>query len=368
MTAQNMIPGAVLTKTFQVGIICPILDLKVTVLPSLVKTGSTPKTITGRNQPVQVNVNIRQGSMVVYRIDKGDGTSDMRNHSDKLQPEEVSFMLVYTSGKVYSINVTVENPLSSEHFVFDIEVTDCPPELLEITGSPEINNPATVTRGTDYKVVGTITPAGNCSASKPAISYSIQFYSLDTNSLLTNTSAKIDALYFTIPKLSRPAGKYKITFTQVAYSSEGPKISIKTAYLTIKQTPLLASVASGSTRQIPLKKQLRAEDNTTSYYTFTLDGSPSYDPDNKSNPLTYEWHCMSKGFKPDGDRKYVCNHTDLRRYRPDSWGPRITVDTSQFTLNTTYTFVLKVAYETRQSNYSQQISFLSGSPPAVEFE
>lgn len=366
VTAKNMIPGSILTKTFQVGVICPIVDLTVESQPSITKAMATHTIQIGSNQDIKVTVKIRQGSMVVYRIDKGDGTFDKANHIDKLYPQEVTFILNYPTVKVYHVNVTLENPISSAYYAFDVQVKNCPIELLEITGSPEAANPTFIARGSDYKVTGQIIPSQNCSGNEAIVTYAIEFYNIETNSLLKSEDLNKDNLIFNIPKLSQPAGRYRIDFIQNATTADGPVVNIKNAYVTIKQTPLLATIESGSSRSIPLKKKLQESDNTTSYYQFSLDGSPSYDPDDRTSVLTYEWYCRATG--PRAVNSTVCNRTDFEPYRQAEWQSKIPVHTSEFTIDVTFEFLLKVKHKSRMSNYSQLITFLAGSPPAVEFE
>ena len=372
-----MIQGGSIVKEFDVGILCPITRFEVNTDPTLSKTN---KTTTGRNIAVTVTITITQGSYVIYRIDKGDGTTDIKNHSSLLKPETVTFTLNYASASTYTVNVTAENPLprSLVFFEFEVEVSDCPPELLEITGSPQADNPAVITRGLDYKVTGNIiTP--NCSV--PKVLYSVEFYSIDENDENNNLDSRNIAkenLQYIIKKLTRPAGKYKIVFNQVINTDKGPLKNVKTAYLHIKQTPLLALIDSGSSRRVPLKKTLNKAGNATSYYSLQLDGSPSYDPDNKSTPLQYKWLCRSKNFSIPVNRSgqvFECNSTNYMPY-PDrdqklvirDSGSKTSVDTKFFAINTEYDFLLVVSDITRTSNYSQKITFVRGNPPAVEFQ
>ena len=370
VTAKNMIPGTEVTKEFEVGILCPIKELTVTTDPFLDRSGSKPKVISGRNRDVTVTVKIKQGSFAIYSIEKGDGTNDMHNHSTKLEPEEVKFTLNYAVARVYAVNITVTNPISEEKFDFEVEVSDCPPEELEITGSPEAQNPSVVTRGLDYKVIGTVTPTANCTGSKPEIKYSIVFHSIDNNNDLdTRMNVAADNLIYTVKKQSQPAGKYKINVIQEITTPDGPQKNIKTAYLTIKETPLLAMIDSGSARQLPKKKKLKKEDTTSHYYLFDLDGKLSYDPDNKTNPLIYEWQCRSRTIViPSNISGSECNHTDFRDYQKSLWQSRMAVNTSGFSINVTYEFLLRVRLGSRASNYTQTIVFVRGNPPTVEFE
>ena len=371
VTAKNMIANAAITKELEVGVLCPIGNFTVTTDPYLDKSASPPKTTSGRDSPISVTVKITQGSFAIYHIDKGDGTSETKNHSTKLEPEEFTFTLNYPSTDEYTINITAENVISKNHYTFVVEVSDCPPELLEITGSPEPLNPTMVTRGLDYKVTGTVTPPPNCTASGAPTSYSIEFHSIDQNKVLESRNVTKEDLIYVVPRLSQRAGKYKILFIQYIETQKGPQKSIKTAYLTIKQTPLLAMIDSGSSRQLPLRKLLSKSDNTAYYYQFSLDGSLSYDPDDKSNRLEYEWRCRSRALIKPSNRsniEYKCNHTDFRPYQQSQWQSKMTVNTSGFVINATYEFLLTVSFQNRTSNYTQTIFFVRGNPPTVEFE
>lgn len=364
-----MIPGKEKMKEFEVGILCPIKELTVTTDPYLDKTASKPKVVSGRNKAITVTVKIKQGSFAIYSIQKDDGTSEMRNHSSKLEPQEVTFTLNYALTKVYKVNVTVSNPISKERFEFEVDISDCPPEEIEITGSPEAQNPAMVTRGLDYKVTGTVTSTGNCTGDKPVIKYSIVFHSIDRNKDLDKKEVTAKTLTYTVKKQSQPAGKYKINFVQNVSTPEGPQKNIKTAYLTIKQTPLLAMIDSGSARQLPLRKQLNKDILVSNYYLFELDGSLSYDPDNKTNQLKYEWECRAKTIVPPSNHSgSECNHTDFRSYQQSPWQSKMAVNTSGFSINVTYEFLLRVRLGNRTSNYTQTILFVGGNPPAVAFQ
>ena len=364
-----MIPGADVMKEFEVGILCPIQGLdKLRTNPSLDKSGQKPKIVSGRNREISITIKLTQGSYVIYTIDKADGKSEMRNHSTELEPKEVTFKLTYSVIGKYLVNITARNLISEERYEFEADINNCPPEELEITGSPEEGNPTMITRGMEYKVTGTVTKP-NCTGSQDPVSYSIEFHSIDNSRVLERKNATNDTLRYTVAKLSRDAGMYKIVFTQEIRTSDGLQRNIKTAYLLIKQTPLLAMIDSGSSRQLPLRK-ISSKGKAPQFYLVELDGSLSYDPDNKSSPLTYEWLCRASNLTLVTNRTYECNHTEFRPYQKSLWQAKMTVNTSGFVVNTTYEFLLKISdkSKSRTSNYTQKIYFVRSGPPAVQFQ
>lgn len=363
-----------------VEIICPIKKLKVSSNPAFSEINGIKRVLTASNADIVLTVTVEEGSFVVYRLNDVAKTNpeQMTNHSDQVTPKELTFSFKYKKQGIYKAVVSAENSLSKENFTFEIQVIDCQPEELELTGSPEIGNPTFTTRGIDYKVIGNI-KAPDCNTSKVPVKYKVELIALDKGDKIIDKrnltkNAITNEIVYVLEKLTRPPGRYVIRVKQSYKSGNETQTISKDAFVTIKQTPLFAVIASGSTRSIPLKKRLTPDANTTEPYNFTLDASASNDPDNKTMPLKYEWFCKADSWShiEQDNRTKRCLNTDFKTFQPLT-NKELLVNTKGLYINLTYHFLLSVTVlsnknDTRRSNYTQKITFLDGEPPEVAFQ
>ena len=335
------------------------------------------RVLTSANTDVVVTVTLEQGSFVIYRLNDAVNPEQKKNHSDQITPKRFTFSFRYAKQDIYKAVVSAENPLSKENFTFEVQVINCQPEKLELTGSPEAKNPTYTTRGVDYKVTGNIKPP-DCNTSKVPVKYKVELIALDQGDKMIDErnltkNAITNEILYVIEKLTRPPGRYVIRFKQSYISDNELQTLSKDAFVTIKQTPLFAVIASGSSRTIPLKKRPTPDANTTETYNFTLDASASKDPDNKTMPLKYEWLCKADSWSHiEKDNRTLCLNTDFKTFQPLAT-KNLIINTGGFYINLTYHFLVRVTVlsnknDSRMSNYTQKITFLDGEPPAVAFQ
>ena len=364
-------------KTVSIDVVCPIKELKVTSNPSFSEINGMKRVLTSSNTDVVVTVTLKQGSFVIYRLNDIALPEQTKNHSDQITPKQFTFIFKYAKQGIYRPVVSAENPLSKENFTFEVQVINCQPEKLELTGSPEAKNPTYTTRGVDYKVTGNIKPP-DCNTSKVTVEYKVELIAQDQGDKiidernLTKNAISNEILYV-LEKLTWPPGRYVIRFKQSYTSDNEPQTISKDAFVIIKQTPLFAVIASGSSRTIPLKKRLTPDANTTDPYNFTLDASASKDPDNKTMLLKYEWFCKADSWSHiEKDNRTLCLNTDFKYFQPLTT-EKLLINTGGFYINLTYHFLVRVTVlsnknDSRMSNYTQKIKFLDGEPPAVAFQ
>ncbi len=367
VTAENRLPGAK-TETVNVDIVCPITGLKVLPVPAFTMVDGKPQIIVQSKTNVELKVTIETGSFVMYQFQNGvDLKHQNKDHSTLIMPKQVIFYFTYNDEGNYDAKIIVSNSLSKEELAFKVAVKDCSSPALTITGSPVESNPTYVIRGEDYSVTGTLAKI-NCTLNNP-VAYSAEFYRIGNNVALDTKQLTVDNLKYTVPKNTYPAGKYKVTFNQNTTGAKGPETASSHAYVDIKESDLVATIESGSSRTIPQKKRDSPSSNTTSFYIVQLDGSSSYDPDNSASTLSYEWQCKGDSLPP----KTPAEQANLLCYSPSlialsETTSKLSINTEKFIADFTYEFSLTVKQGARAASITQRITFISGNPPTVQFE
>eukprot|EP00794_Sanderia_malayensis_P008988 gene8988-9948_t len=366
--AQNRVSVSPKTQTANVDILCPIAGLKVVATPMFSTVAGQSQVTLQTKTTVQLAVSIQQGSFVTYRFENGvDSNHQNKDHSTLLTPKAVIFYFKYTTTGTFNARINVKNSVSEESFAFKVIVTDCPAPVLTITGSPQVNNPTFVTRGEDYTVKGSLKSA-NCTVSN-TITYTALLYKVGNSTALDTKTMTYDKLKYVVAKGTVPAGKYKVVFRQIVQTDKGNEKTELEAYVVVKQSDLVASIKSGSSRTIPIKTRPSASANYTVFYEVVLDASSSYDPDVETTTnLKYEWLCKGISVTVPVHQQVNQSCFNPQYTKLSTTKSKLQIDTKRFQADKKYVFQVTVSKEGREANYSQAITFISGNPPTVRFE
>ena len=368
--AENGLPSPI-TKTATVDIACAVDGLRVQPTPTFSTVDSNSVVVLQSQQELLLIVTIQEGSFVNYKFLTGDGLQEQnKDDSSLINPaKQVTFKHKYTKEKTYDASILVNNSFSSKEMKFKVKVQDCPPARLTITGSPVISNPTVITTGEDYSVIGSIEKS-DCA--QYIIEYTAFLYNISSSPTQLDTqNLTVASLKYTLLKDTRSAGQYKITFMQAFNGSNGLEKTGYDAYVTIKQSDLVANIASGTSRKMPATRRSSPTANTTVPYDFTLDASGSFDPDSEKKELKYSWLCRQltlplPALTPEEAKSLTCHSSVLVLLEKAT--AKIPLSTAGFQENKQYEFVVRVRDGNRVSNYTQKILFLPGAPPQVEFE
>ena len=332
---------------------------------------------------LNLELNVAQGSYIIYTISWGDGHNDKVDLSNQIIPQPRALSHLYSEIGNFTLIVKVSNNNFELRKNFTVMAMDCTIPPIFMPGGISRDDAIDISSMSKYEIRASYR-FKNQTCSDTIMPYLIGEWNVfnDSNGdFIEGQSATMSNLMFEFnEKLNYDPGVYSIVLT-LAWMQEGNNLTLSyTSYVKVFTRSLDAIISEGNTREIAFKMELA--DGTTTYYDFEIEGNASYDPDEREKGyelLNFKWYCRiisnvklvnesrAARMKANSTFEEVCK--DFNNYLIIEDGKAILeLNTADFLENVTYSIKLEVQKNGKIGTAYQELTFVPGSPPIMHIQ
>ncbi|XP_065681237.1 uncharacterized protein LOC105847748 isoform X2 [Hydra vulgaris] len=273
---------AVFSNSKDVTVFCTLSTLNVIATPNISLNGYVHLSL---SKYLILGINQNTGSFLIYTIDWGDGTYEIKNQTINQNPVSFQLRHKYNVESNFTVNVTSKNLLQSLSYSIYIIVRNCSvPEISFYYGT--LVSPMNIIRSVGANITAVV---DNINKICPLETYSFKWNLGGTVSNPTVTFGFLSPqkVTYTIAKNSLDIGLHKLLLEY----NYGDVSNVYAAYLNVTFSPLYMEIDNGFFASIKYKRNNRYG---ISYQNFTISAKSSFDPDDPIAGIiniTFNWKC-----------------------------------------------------------------------------
>uniref|UniRef100_A0A7M5WZ65 Uncharacterized protein n=1 Tax=Clytia hemisphaerica TaxID=252671 RepID=A0A7M5WZ65_9CNID len=375
-------------STIAVDVICRVDKKAVIIEPFPIRLENEKHFEVALERPFLVNIHARIGSYLTFLIHWGDGSESIVDQSERIISKRFKTKKRYTAVGLYNVTLTIRDLKGAVNLsIGTVNVTQCGAPLLIFNyGLKE--DPELFPVSNDKIMTGVWFVGDNCtqrvnpyfSVKRWSVKYRNGTFIKDIVPAVKRNDKTTKVL---IKKGSLEIGEYTIEL-EMSWNGEKKYTETYYGYIDIVRSFLEVQIVNGIEASIPPQTLIKGN---ISYFSFKLDGSISFDPDNKRSKLvgmTFEWTCRSVCSQEqlEDALHHRKNHTDVipKEYESEDsliclsqeWKkigvnkPELDIHTAELLEGFKYDFKLVVTKGERVGRTTQRLNVLFGATPLVK--